>query len=260
MTLRKHKVPFSKIQHIFISHMHGDHVLGLPGLIGSMNLLGRREDLNLFGPEALEPWLMENLRLTATHLQFRLNFNALPPGESLDLLVAPTFRVKAFPTKHRIPTHGFRIDEHDAPGNILREAIALHQLTFEEIRKLKSGKAIDRGGRKIQPLEVCLPGVAARSYAFAADTRPCAEVIEAVKGVNVLYHEATFKEELQARAKETGHSTGREAGEVAAAAKVEKLIVGHFSARYKDLTPLLDEARASFHPAELAYDGMLIRL
>lgn len=258
VSLRRHKVPFSKIHHVFVSHMHGDHVLGLPGLIGSMNLLGRKEALTLHGPEALEGWLMENLRLTATHLQFQLNFEVNPPGEVRWAWEQSTFRITAFPVQHRIPTHGFRVDELPRMGSIRRAAIADLGLSFEEIRLLKSGRAIRNGS--VQPEEVCDAGPPIRSYAFAADTRPSTQVVEAVTGATCLYHEATFKTDLAARARETGHSTAEQAARVAVDARVGRLVLGHFSSRYRDLTPLLAEAQAIFPSTTLASDGMKILL
>ena len=258
VSLRRHKVPFSKIHHVFVSHMHGDHVLGLPGLIGSMNLLGRKDALTLHGPEALEAWLMDNLRLTATHLQFPLNFEVNPPGEVRMAWEQSTFRVMAFPVQHRIPTHGFRVDERPRMGSIRRESIAGLELSFEEIRLLKSGRAIRNGS--VKPEEVFDAGPAIRSYAFAADTRPSTRVVEAVTEATCLYHEATFKADLAARARETGHSTAEQAARIALDAGVGRLVVGHFSSRYRDLTPLLAEAQAVFPSTTLASDGMKILL
>jgi ribonuclease Z len=258
VSLRRNNVPFSKIHHVFVSHMHGDHVLGLPGLIGSMNLLGRKDALTLHGPEPLESWLMENLRLTATYLQFPLKFEVNPPGEARLAWEHSTFQVTAFPVQHRIPTHGFRVDELPRMGSIRREAIATRGLTFEEIRALKSGRSVRAG--TIEPNDVCEPGPAVRSYAFAADTRPSARVSAAVAGTTCLYHEATFKADLAARARDTGHSTAEQAAQVASDAGVGQLVIGHFSSRYRDLTPLLAEAQAVFRKTSLAWDGMRIQL
>jgi ribonuclease Z len=258
--LRKHKVPFSKLNHIFISHMHGDHVLGLPGLIGSMNLLGRTADLHLHGPEVLEPWLMESLRMTETHLKFKLVFHVHVPGVSSCTHATSGFQVLAFPTRHRIPTHGFVIQELPRMGSIRPSMIEAHALNFEEIRRLKSGHSVREDGHLIRPEEVCMPGPAPRSYAFAADTRPSDDVVDAVRGVDLLYHEATFRSDLASRAKETGHSTAFQAAEVAARAGVKALVLGHFSARYKDLEGLRQESRKAFDAVELASDGLVLRL
>ncbi len=258
--LRKHKVPFSRIHHIAISHMHGDHVLGLPGLIGSMNLLGRREALTLIGPEALEPWLMETLRLTSTYLQFELIFQPLKEGEGQVVWDMPTFSVSAFPTKHRIPTHGFLVREKPRPWNLKREAVAAFKLTVDEIKALKCGEVVREGERAISPAHACWPPETPRSYAYAADSRPAQSVVEAVRGAHVLYHEATFKQELAQRAKETGHSTAQQAAKVAKEAAVHQLVLGHFSARYRDLTPLLEEAKAVFPHVMLASDDAVIKL
>lgn len=258
VSLRRHKVPFSKIHHVFVSHMHGDHVLGLPGLIGSMNLLGRKESLTLHGPEALEPWLMENLRLTATYLQFPLRFEVNAAGAPRLAWEQSTFQVTAFPVQHRVATHGYRVEERPRMGSIRREAIADLELSFEEIRALKSGNAVRDGS--VQPEAVCEAGPPVRSYAFAADTRPSPMVIEAVTGSTCLYHEATFRTDLAARARETGHSTAEQAGRVASEAGVGRLVLGHFSSRYRDLGPLLAEAQAVFPDTTLASDGLKILL
>lgn len=260
VALRKHKVPFGKVDHVFISHMHGDHVLGLPGLVGSMNLLGRTTPLWIHGPAALEPWLMEGLRLTATYLQFPIHFEVHPEGLQVCAWSSKHYEVLAFPTRHRVPTHGFLVREFQRMGSIRRSAIDSLGLTFEEIRKLKAGRPVRSGKELVRPEDVCEPGLPARSYAFAADSRPSDDVVEAVRGVDCLYHEATFRSDLAARARDTGHSTAAQAGRVAEQAGVSRLVLGHFSGRYKDLSPLLIEAQACFERTELGFDGMVIDL
>jgi ribonuclease Z len=260
LNLRRMKVPFNKIHNICISHMHGDHVLGLPGLIGSMNLLGRKTELKLFGPTALEPWLMENLRLTETHLNFHMKFRPLEPDASELLIEKERFKLTSFPTRHRIPTHGFRIQEAEHPWRVNKEAIQEFDLSINEIKTLKSGESVRKGAGEIAAKDAAVPGRTPRSYAYAADTRPSDEVIESVEGVSVLYHEATFQSALAKRAKETGHSTAAQAAEVALKAKVGKLVLGHFSARYRVQDGLLAEAKAIFQDTELGYDGMIIRI
>lgn len=258
--LRRHKISFSKLNHVCISHMHGDHVLGLPGLIGSMNLLGRIAPLHIHGPAELERWVMETMRLTSTHLKFELKFSINPPASNEIIIEGKTFSVEAFPTRHRIPTHGFLIREAQAPWNIQPSAIQRFQLSREEIKTLKSGGSVRRDSMEISPEMSCTPGQSPRSYAYAADTRPCTEVAKFVKGATILYHEATFKHELAERARETGHSTALQAGEVAKQSEVGQLYIGHFSSRYNDLTPLLEEAQSVFPNTCLAEDDLLIRV
>lgn len=259
--LRKHGISFNKLNHVCISHMHGDHVLGLPGLIGSMNLLGRTAPLHLHGPVELERWVMETLRLTSTHLQFELKFNVNAPESREIIIEHSTFSVYSFPTKHRIPTHGFLIQEAPHPRNVEPAAILAYGLSREEIKALKSGETIVRGeGVTLSPDMCCKLPQKTRSYAYAADSQPSPEVVEHVREVDILYHEATFKHELARRAKETGHSTALQAGEIANAARVGQLYLGHFSSRYRDLTPLLAEAQQVFPNTVLAEDDLLIQV
>ena len=255
LTLRKSKAKFQKIKTILISHMHADHTLGLPGLIASMNLLGRTSELNVYGPSELEEMVKKVWHLTATHIEFKVNF--IPLGSKKKTLIFETesFEIYSFPTKHRIPTCGFLISEKEGGYSLKPNARNKHNLSHLEIQKLKRGEDVERVGSVIGNSKCCNPPKPTRSYAFAADSAFTPKVVEAVKGCSVLYHEATFETKDAAIAVKTQHSTSRDAARVAVEAEVGVLLLGHFSNRYKDLSTLLSESKELFKNSHLTVEG-----
>jgi len=213
--LSRYGVRAGRINHVFISHLHGDHYFGLPGLLSSMHLNGRTNDLHLYGPAGLREILDLQFRHSGTVLKFNLVFCPTNPEARETVLEIPRLRVDSFPLRHRVPCTGFRFDE--------------------------TGRASKHP--------------AARSYAYCSDTRAFAGYMDAVRNVDLLYHESTFLHEMAGRAEETLHSTALEAAQVARQSGAKKLLLGHYSARYKDLGPLLEEARSVFPESELAVEG-----
>lgn len=255
-SLRKMSVPWNRLSHVFISHMHGDHVLGLPGWIGSMNLHGRTEPLHLVGPPQLERFLNHIHESTHSYLRFPLVFHALQEHSGWqEVWDHSRFVVHAFPTRHRIPTWGFRFDEKPLPRNIRKDRLRELPLGRSVLMALKSGQGVwTPEGDWLDPEWWCEPAKQPRSYVYAADTAYSLDVVEASRNASLLYHEATFMTKDKSRAKDTYHSTSRDAARVAHEAGVSALLLGHFSSRYKDLTPLLEEARELFPKAQLASD------
>jgi ribonuclease Z len=259
--LRKQRIPFQKIEHIFISHMHGDHVLGLPGLIGSMNLLGRERTLHIYGPSNLKPYVLTALKLTETHLNFQLEFNAANP-EGMDVSIQEKgARISSFPVKHRIEAYGYQFYFEATELNVRKDQIEALNLQRSEIIQLKKGKNVRRpDGTYIKFAHACHNKANPICYVYSGDTRPCEAVRAASLNADLLYHEATFLNDKRHKAKETGHSTAKQAAQIAAHANVKKLIIGHFSSRYRNEELLAAEAEALFKPVVLANEGMKFQL
>jgi ribonuclease Z len=255
-SLRAQRVPFQKIERVFISHMHGDHVLGLPGLIGSMNLLGRIKPLGIHGPANLERWLMEGLRLTETHLNFKLEFKGNNPNSVRTSWAGGPVDVVSAPVNHRVEAYGYRFNWRATSRNIKKDAIQSLELKRSEIIKLKRGEDVKRvNSQSILVSDVCLPQAPNVSYVYSGDTSPCSNLDALAQDANLLYHEATFADSLKAKAKQTGHSTASQAATTAKNASVSKLLLGHFSSRYRSLDILIEEASQTFLEVELAQEG-----
>jgi len=247
--MRIENVKFQKIPAIFISHLHGDHVLGLPGLIGTMNLFGRKQPLQVFGPPGIRAFLDTIHQLSDTHLKFELRIAEIPEnkGQIVRILSDSLLHVEAFLVKHRVSTFGFRFSPVHRRRNLLKSAVKTHHLSIAEIKKLTAGKNVVReNGDILHADELCAPKQDPWSYVYGADSRPCQAVVEAAQQVSLLYHEATFCDQDRDLAKKTHHSTASEAGQVALKAQVKHLILGHFSSRYNDLNTLLSEAQTVF--------------
>lgn len=236
--------------------MHADHTLGLPGLLASMNLLGRKQPIEVFGPKDLEPFIKRIWHATGTHIDFEVNFHATDAKEPQTLISMDSYEIKSFPTKHRIETCGFRIEEKFAGYNLKASAKESFKLSLKEIIKIKKGEDVVRDNGEIIPFKACcLAKPNQRSYVFAADTAFTPKVINAAMGATVLYHEATFESSEKELAKKTMHSTSVDAAKVANDAGVGKLILGHFSSRYKRQDTLLEQAKEVFDNSCLAVEG-----
>lgn len=247
--LRENKIRFQKIPAIFISHLHGDHVLGLPGLIGTMNLLGRTKKLDIFGPPDLRELLDVVHKCTGTFLKFPIDVHELkiPKGSRETIYQDALVEVTAFQVKHRIETYGYRFDPCPTKRKLNRDAITHHKLSVMQIQQLIQGRdVIAENGQILTPDDCCMPESQPWSYVYAADTRPCDAVAEAAKGASVLYHEATFMESERGLALKTFHSTAAEAGAIATQANVDLLLLGHLSTRYASPQLLIAEASKSF--------------
>jgi ribonuclease Z len=254
--LNRYRIRFHRIDHIFISHLHGDHYLGLMGLLSTLHLQGRTTDLHVYGPEDLWPIIDLQLRLSDTRLRYPLHFHAIDSTRKTQIYADETLRVTTIPLQHRIPCTGFLFEEQERPRKIIKDRLAGLELRLEDYQGLKEGQDLRLSdGTVISNSELTQDPLPARSYAFCSDTIYDESLAKTVKGVDLLYHESTFLHELEERARETFHSTARQAAMVAKAANVKRLILGHFSARYKNLYPMLEEAKEVFPNTTLALEG-----
>lgn len=255
LQLRKYKVKFQRLQYVFISHLHGDHYLGIFGLIASMNLLGRTNKLIIFAPEGLEEIVRYQFKMTGVYLGFELEFVALNVSEKTLVFEDNSIRAFAFPLKHRITCFGFLFEEKQRDLKVDKRLIGKHELTLEEILKLKRGEDIVRENETLKNGDMTLPPEPLASYAYCSDTAFLPQLADWISGVRLLYHEATFTGKHKKRAKETGHSTAGQAAEIAKMVKAERLLLGHFSARYNETDEILEEAQPIFKNTVCVEDG-----
>jgi ribonuclease Z len=257
MQLRRFKIKKSRLQYIFISHVHADHILGLPGLIFSMNLNGRMDPLHIIAPQSV----FEILDLFLKHSDIRLRFpieRTITQDTHPEVVFEDAWiRVTSFPLYHRVPTTGFIFEEQSRLRKLNIEACEKLHVPFTFYNDLKRGKDYVSADGKvlIENDKLTFYNGSPIKYAYASDTVYDPRVVEQVREVDVLYHEATFLHEKLERAIETRHTTALQAGQVAHEAKVKRLLIGHFSSRYEDLNVLLDECKTVFAEAELAEEG-----
>lgn len=259
MQLARYKIRRSKIHHIFISHLHGDHYFGLIGLITSMGLLGRESELHIYGPPALEEIINLQLAVAVTLLPYPIIFHALDhEGVITD---HPKFQVECFHTYHRIPCWGFIIREKKKPRKISKEMIGKYDIPATFYEKLKEGYDYENEeGEVIVNDRVTVANTPPKSYAFCADTKYNAAIAEKTKHVTVLYHEATYQKDLEERAAARFHSTSIQAAAIASKAGVQRLLIGHFSSKYESLDGFLTEAQEVFLNTDLAIEGVTYRV
>jgi ribonuclease Z len=254
--MRKYRVKMSKINYVLISHLHADHFLGLFGLIASFNLLGRKNPLHIVGPHQLKEMYFGMDKFLNNELNFPLHFHNLNYKKQELIFEDDKIIVESFPVKHRIPTCGFLFKEKRREKNLKKSVIEDYHLSIKDILKIKSGEDyLDKSGEIISNNKLTMPEKPLRSYAFCSDTMFKEKNIGFVQKVNLLYHETTYAKNKQKQAKSTYHSTTIDAANTAKMAQVQKLIIGHFSSRYKDLNVLLDEAKTVFEKTSLATDG-----
>lgn len=253
--LRIAGIGFSRIKHVFISHLHGDHYLGLMGLLSSMHLMGRTQVLHVHGPGDLKAVIDVQLRASQTYLRYPLEFHPLVPQNGALAWSDSRVRVTLLALRHRIPCTGFLFEESPAQRHLLKET--LHLIPEHARAALKNGADLQLpDGSFIQNGELTSDPAPIRRYAYCSDTAYAPELLPYLKGVDLLYHEATFTEQLAKRAKETMHSTAREAAMLAKEAGARQLLLGHFSSRYKTTDKLLEEALAVFPETRVSEDGM----
>lgn len=254
--LRRHKVKFSKINHIFISHLHGDHFFGLIGLISTFMLLGREKELHIYGPKGIKEIILLQLKLGNAYTNYALFFHERSKPISEVLFENDKVKVSCFPMKHRIPTHGFLFEEKNNERKLNIEAIENYGIETLYFQKIKYGGNIQLDdGRAIDNLELTFDPVPSRSYAYCSDTIYDPDLVDHIKGATVLYHESTFLEKEAHLAERTMHATAKEAALIAQKAQVQHLILGHFSTRYGDISLFKQEAETVFQQVLLADDG-----
>ncbi len=261
MQMLKYKLRYHRISHIFISHLHGDHYLGLTGLLSTFHLQGRTSDLHLYGQQELMDIIEMHLRLSQTQLRYNLIFHPIRHYSPETLLEDEEIYVRTIVLNHRIPCTGFIFGEKPRPRRLKVEKLQEYNISFTQYSRIKAGEDFtDSNGTVIPNEELTEASLAPRRYAYCSDTMYLPDIAETLKGVDLLYHEATFLHELKERATATFHSTAKEAATVARDAQVGKLLIGHFSARYKQLDGFLEEAREIFPATELAIEGEVFRI
>jgi ribonuclease Z len=256
MQLTRYHHKASKISHLFISHLHGDHYLGLVGLLSTMSLQGRKTSLYLYGPPGLAEIITVQLKYSESRFNFPIHFTELQGDQPYTVLDEDQLKVEAFPLQHRIPCYGFRFIVKKSNRKLNKSKLPDH-LTLIQLGALKKGLDVlnDDGSTLLHNKDVTFDPMPEVSYAYCSDTIYTPLLSEWLRGTHLLYHESTFTTNFEARAQETFHSTAAQAAQIAKEMNVKKLILGHFSARYKDLNPLLEEARSVFPYSFLGIEG-----
>ncbi len=260
MQLRRLKLPMMKIDNIFISHLHGDHYLGLPGLLFSMHLLGRKKDLNVYAPPGMQQIIEVQFSLSQLVPQYKVIFHELIAGGQ-QIYEDRYLTVDTMEMEHRIPAYGFLIKEKEMNRNLRKESILKFKIPREQMAAIKEGADLVRaGGKTIPNHEITEAPPLPRSYAFCSDTSYTEKFLQQIKGADLLYHEATFLHDKAAIAAEKTHSTTIEAATLAQKAGVKQLLLGHYSARYNDLELFTEEARQVFADTLLAEEGKVFQV
>lgn len=261
LQMRKMKIKFSRLNHIFISHLHGDHSLGLPGLVSTLGMLGRMGDLFIYGPAEVGEYVQVIEKLFCKGSPFQMKFQAIDTNNYNLVMEDRSVSVYSLPMKHRVPCCGYLFVEKERSPHIIREMIDFYKIPISKIELIKQGADfVTEEGEVIPNKILTRPAEPAKRYAYCSDTAFFPKIVPYIEGVDLLYHEATFLEADSARAYETFHSTTKQAASIARDAQVKKLLIGHYSARYIDLLPLEKEARSIFHNTLLANEGMVLSL
>lgn len=250
---------YNHLSHIFISHLHGDHCLGLPGLISTLALKGRTSDIHIYAPVGAEILFRPLFDFFCNNIPFEIHIHEIDTSQVTQIYADKSLKVTAFPLLHRMPTCGFLFQEVGVLPHIRRDMIDFLEIPVCHIQSIKLGAGwTTQEGRCYTHEELTTPPYSPRSYAYCSDTRPLMSNVELLKGVDLMFHEATFAEAEAGRAKETFHSTAKQAASVAKAAEVGMLLIGHFSARYTDETLLLNQAKEVFENTFLARELLKI--
>ena len=257
--LRKYQLSFQRINHIFISHLHGDHYFGLIGLISSMHLLGRNKELHIYAHKELKEIVDLQLQASNTELNYPLFFHSLPEDDETIILEDDNIKITNLILDHSIKCSGFLFEGKKSARKIIKSKVEKYNVPFDKMNSLKDGADwINLNGEIISNSVLTSENSLPHKYAFCSDTRYNKSLIEKIKGVDLLYHETTFMSELEDRAVQTGHATTFQAATIAKKAKVKRLLVGHYSQRYKNLDELLDETKEIFSNAYLSSAGLVV--
>lgn len=254
--LRRSRIHFSKIIAVFISHLHGDHCFGLPGMISTFGMTGRTAPLHIYAPAAFEPILDQTLSFFCQGLEFKVVFHAVDTTQNKVVYEDRSLTVETIPLQHRIDCCGYLFREKPILPHIRRDMIDFYKIPISQINNIKAGADwVTAEGEVIANSRLTTPAEPARSYAYCSDTRYIKTLHELVKGVSTLYHESTYSAEDAERARLYWHSTSQDAAKVARDASVGKLLLGHFSARYNNESQLLEEAKEIFSNSYLTREG-----
>lgn len=261
LQIRKAHQHFSRINHVFISHLHGDHCFGLIGMISTFGLLGRTIPLHIYAHKMLRTLLTPQLDYFCKGMKYEVVLHDIDPEKQEIIFENKNICVETLPLDHRIPCCGFLISEKPKKRHINPQMADFYKIPNYARPQLREGEDyITPEGERIANERLTTPPDPSRSYAYCSDTKPCPQIIEKIKGIDLLYHEATFANKERARALETFHSTAEQAATIAREADVKKLLIGHFSSRYDNEQQLLDEARAIFPATELAAENRTFKI
>lgn len=261
MELRKHKVKFNQIKHIFISHLHGDHCFGLIGLISTFRLLNREVELHIYGPKGIKDLITLQLKLSKSWIDFKLVFHELTSLDSELIFEDDKIAINTIPLDHRVYTNGFLFKEKAFDRKLLIDKAEEKHIDVAYYRKLKQGAdVLNTKGELISNADVTIEGVPSKSYAFCSDTAYREDIVPIINNADVLYHESTFLEAHASLCAKTKHSTAKQAAEIAKKANVGTLILGHYSSRYNTLDDFKTEAQTVFNRVELAEDGKIFQI
>lgn len=259
--LRKSRLKFSRLNHIFISHLHGDHCFGLMGLISTFGMLERTANLHIHCHADLQRILEPQIEFFCKGMPYNVVFELFNPGEQAVIYDDRSVSVETIPLRHRVPCCGFLFREKPTPNHIRRDMIDFYQIPTYLINRIKNGEDyVLEDGTVIPNERLTIPSDPPRSYAYCSDTCYLPRICEQIKGCDLLFHEATFADADAKRAKETFHTTAPQAAEIAKMAQVKKLVIGHYSARYEDESILLKEASEVFPQTILAQENLKIEL
>lgn len=260
IAIRNSGAKFARIKHIFISHLHGDHFFGLPGLISTFQLLGREAELHIYAPKGAKEAILLLLKLGGCGTTFPLIFHELESNESVLLFEDEKISVKTIPLKHRVYTNGFLFKEKNTQRRLNPEIIEKYNIETCYFQNIKNGKDIVlENGQVIPNEEISFPPLPEKSYAFCSDTSYLPEIVPIIQNVDVLYHESTFLENNVDLAEKTQHSTALQAAKIAQMAQVKTLILGHYSARYSNTDDFQKEAKQVFENTQLSKDGKVFQ-
>ena len=261
LQLRKYKIKFQRITHICISHLHGDHFFGLVGYLSSLQLLGRDKGIHVYGPTGLEAIVKAQLEMGGARIDYQLTFFEIDATKNTLLFEDKVMEIHSFPLKHRVPTTGFLIKEKPRDRKLIKVKFDQTGLSVAYINKLRQGVDVKKeDGTIVSADSVTVPPPPIKTYAFCSDTAYLENIIPTIKNVDLLYHEATFTEEKKQRAIKTNHSTALDAAKIAKLANAKQLIMGHFSARYKNTENHLAEAKTVFENSFVVNDGDVFTL
>ena len=260
--MRKYKVGFSKINHIFITHLHGDHFYGLVGLLATFGILNREKELHIYGPKGIKEVTLLQLRVSQSHAKYKMIFHELTSKESELIFEDDKVSVTTIPLNHRVYTNGYLFTEKQKP----RKLNMLNISGYPDIDKadylnIKAGKdVVLPSGEIVSNLELTIPADKPLSFAFCSDTSYKPDIVPIIKDVDLLYHEATFLADREDLAKKTKHATTKQAAEIAKQANAKQLIIGHYSGRYKDINVFKAEAQEIFKNTNLAEPGKVFKV
>ena len=259
--LRRYGVKIQKIEYICISHLHGDHYLGLMGLLSTMSLLNRKKELIIFVPKGLDQIINLHLKLSYSKLSFEIKMIFLKGSKMIKIFEDDAFELFSFGLKHSIPCWGFKLVEKKRPKRILKTVINQYDMSFSDIKSIKLGMDFITKHNKVIPNDLLTQNsYKPRSYVYCSDTMYFDKLVDYVKDVDLLYHESTFHSEMSKKARTTFHSTAKDAGRVAFEGNVKQLLLGHFSPRYKELNVLKLDAQSLFKNTLIVNEGAIYKI